>query len=405
MKLNFTYLYLFGLILLSSFSNAQQNQTAIKVKLLTIQKDFEVGSSIVLNFSASDNEMPLLYCSNSYGSTLISPILKNNILEYFIPENITKKTGVVIWKVLENDSSLSGKLNIIPKAEVASMETYIGPPSIEAGGTDYTMLVVIPTDSLDNPVPTNTWVNAKHQFLTSEESDVIFTKNGIAYKNIFSKKESGRMLVSSESLGTNSKEFTINISSAIPTDFTIFSNRPHDYADGNQMTIFSTSVIKDKNNNVVSDGTFVTFFITNSKGNILKSTGTTINGVATSKMIHPDFQDNWTIKAFVEGIAESNEININYKQVIEDFNVAFSENNRVITVGPLQSFMQQMIPDGLHVKLKIYKGNSLIETYTKTSFNGFVNFNLKPAIFKKGNYNISIETAGLIKEFKTKKLW
>ena len=215
MKLNFTYLYLFGLILLSSFSNAQQNQTAIKVKLLTIQKDFEVGSSIVLNFSASDNEMPLLYCSNSYGSTLISPILKNNILEYFIPENITKKTGVVIWKVLENDSSLSGKLNIIPKAEVASMETYIGPPSIEAGGTDYTMLVVIPTDSLDNPVPTNTWVNAKHQFLTSEESDVIFTKNGIAYKNIFSKKESGRMLVSSESLGTNSKEFTININDAI----------------------------------------------------------------------------------------------------------------------------------------------------------------------------------------------
>ncbi|NNK82165.1 MAG: hypothetical protein HKO92_03475 [Flavobacteriaceae bacterium] len=405
MKLNFTYLYLFGLILLSSISNAQQNQTAIKVKLLTIQKDFEVGSSIVLNFSASENEMPLLYCSNSYGSTLVSPTLKNNILEYFIPENITKKTGVVIWKVLENDSSLSGKLNIIPKAEVASMETYIGPPSIEAGGTDYTMLVVIPTDSLDNLVPTNTLVNAKYQFLTSEESDIIFTKNGIAYKNIFSKKESGRMLVSSESLGTNSKEFTITISSAIPTDFTISSNRPHDYADGNQMTIFSTSVIKDKNNNVVSDGTFVTFFITNSKGNVLKTTGTTINGVATSKMIHPDFQDNWTIKAFVEGIAESNEININYKQVIEDFNVAFSENNRVITVGPLQSFMQQMIPDGLHVKLKIYKGKSLIETYTKTSYNGFVTFNLKPVIFKKGTYNFSIETAGLIKEIKTKKLW
>lgn len=405
MQLKLTYLFLFGLILVSSFAVVQQDESATKIELLTTDTNFEVGQTIVLKFSTSQNDKSLLYCSNSYGSTLISATIKNETLEFLIPENMSKKTGVVNWKLLHNTYALSGKFSIQPKAEVATMETYIGPPSIEAGGTDYTMLVVIPSDSLDNPVPQNTLVNAKHQFLDSEESESIYTNNLIAFKNIYSKKESGRMLISSESLGVNSKEFTINVAAAIPTDFTISATRPHEYADGNQITTFSTSVIKDKQNNVVSDGTFVTFFIKNQKQNILKTTGTTINGVATAKMIHPDFADDWKITAYVDGMSESNSISLNYKQVIEDFEVAFEDNNRTITIGPLQSFMQQMIPDGLYVKLNIYKDNQLIDTLTKTSFNGYVTFKLKPAIYQDGDYNFSISTAGLTKDFNSKKLW
>ncbi|OIQ20349.1 hypothetical protein [Lacinutrix sp. MedPE-SW] len=404
MQFKRTYIFVLGLVLLSSFAVVQNSKTTNPV-LITTQTDYKVGNTIILEFTLSEQKTPLLYCSNSYGSTLVSAEIKNNSLHYKIPNNITKKIGVVNWKLLNDKATLSGKLNINPKAEVATMETYIGPPSIEAGGTDYTMLVVIPTDSLDNPVPSNTLVNAKFQFLNSEEKEAVFTKNLIAYRNINSKRESGRMLVSSESLGTNSKEFTINVAAAIPTDFTISAKRPHEYSDGNQITTFSTSVIKDKQNNVVSDGTFVTFFITTKNETILKTTGTTIEGVAQAKMIHPDYADTWSIKAYVDGMAESNNIVLSYKQVIEDFEVAFSNNNRTITVGPLQSFMQQMIPDGLHVKLTIYKDNELIDTIIKTSFKGYVNYNLKPAIYKNDDYSFSIETAGLKKEIKTKKLW
>ncbi|NRD21838.1 hypothetical protein HNV10_01205 [Winogradskyella litoriviva] len=405
MQLKRTYLFILGLMLLSSFAVIQQNETGNKIELLTAQTEFEVGTNIILKFSISEVEQPLLYCSNSYGSTVISSTLKNNTLEFYIPENITKKIGVVNWKLLNETNPLSGQFNINPKAEVATLETYIGPPSIEAGGTDYTMLVVIPTDSLDNPVPTNTLVKAKHQFLDSEETNDIYTKNLISWRNMYSKKESGRMLVSSESIGINSKEFTINVMPAIPTNFKIAATRPHNYADGNQITTFTTTIIKDKQNNVISDGTFVTFFITNSEGNILKTTGTTIDGIATSKIIHPDYEDSWSIKAYIDGMSESNNISLNYKQVIKDFDVEFLDQNRTITVGPLHSFMQQMIPDGLHVKLHIFKNEKHINTITKTSFNGYVNFKLKPAIYNNDTYNFSIETAGLLKEFKSKELW
>lgn len=405
MKLKRTYLFLLGLILLSSFSVSQQSEKIDPVKLLTTQTDYEAGNAIVLKFSTSETKKPLLYCSNSYGSTLVSAEIKDNTLQYKIPKNITTKIGVVNWKILDEDETTLGQFNIKPKAQLATMETYIGPPSIEAGGKHYTMLVVIPTDSLDNPVPTNTLVSAKHQFLASEENKAVFTKNLIAFKNINSKKESGRMLVSSESLGINSKEFTINVTAAIPMDFTISAKRPHDYADGNQITTFTTSIIKDKNNNVVSNGTFVTFFITNQNQDILKTTGTLINGIATARMIHPDFKDNWSIKAYVEGMAESNTITLNYKNVIEDFEVDFSKNNRRVTIGPLQSFMKQMIPDGLQVELLVYKNNMLLKTVKKTSYNGFVSFNLKPAIYKNDTYKLVIKTAGLEKTFNNKKLW
>ncbi|WP_292947937.1 hypothetical protein [Olleya sp. UBA1516] len=400
-----TYIFVIGLILLSSFAIVQHNDATNPSKLVTTQTDYNVGKPIVLKFTASDDQKPLLYCSNSYGSTLVSAIAKDGTLQYIIPENITKKIGVVNWILLDKNKSASGQFNINPKAEVATMETYIGPPSIEAGATDYTMLVVIPTDSLDNPVPTNTKVDAKFQFLASEEKEVIFTKNLISYKNIYSKKESGRMLVSSESLGVNSKEFTINVWAAIPTDFKIMAQRPHNYADGNQVTTFNTTVIKDKQDNVVSDGTFVTFFITNTSGNILKTTGTTIKGVAHAKIIHPDFKDNWSIKAYVDGMAESDTITLSYQSVIEDFDVAFADKNRKVLVGPLQSFMEQMIPDGLHVKLLIYKDNMLIDTIIKTSFNGYVTFNLKPAVYQNDTYSFSVETAGINKTFNNKKLW
>ena len=405
MKNKYTYISFFLLVLMSWFTLGQNNEVTTDFSLETTQTEFEAGSLIELKFSRSRDITPLFYYSSSYGSTLITPTYDNKLLRYKIPSSLSNKTGVVRWKLIFEKKSLSGTFIIKPQEEVSSIETYIGPPSIEAGGKDYTMLVVIPTDSLDNPLSENTLVKAKHQFLNSEINDEIYTKNLIAYKNIYSQKESGRILVSSESLETNSKEFSITVFPAIPIDFKISTSRPHDYADGNQVTTFSTSSIVDKQNNIVSDGTYVTFFITNEKGNILKTSGATINGVATSKMIHPDYETQWSIKAYVDGMAESEVITLNYNQVIKDFEVKFLENNREIIVGPLQSFMKQMIPDGLDVKLLIYKNNTLFETESKTSSEGFVNFNLKTDAYNNGIYTIVVKTAGIDKTFNNIQLW
>lgn len=399
MKLKFTYLLISGLIaLLSIPSNNIEG-----IQLITQATTFEAGQSIILKFSSSTDQTPSLYVSNSYGSTIIKPNIESGTINYQIPQSISNKTGVVNWKLLSN-SSLSGTFNIISIQKTTSLETYLGPPSIQAGGTDYSMLVVIPTDSFDNPLADDTKVTVKHLFLDNQSNEDVLIKNRIAYKNIYSETKTGRILVSSECIGLNSKEYTVNVMPAIPTGFVISSKRNHEYADGNQITTFSTSIIKDKYGNIVSDGTFVEFFISNNSKHILKTSGTSINGIALAKMIHPDHEDQWTVKAFVEGMAESNQIELVYNPIISDFNTVFSKSNRAITVGPLKSFMNQMVPDGLEVSLSVYENDIKIETLTKSSFEGYATFKLDNNNFPNKNYMFKIKTAGIEKTYPNIKL-
>ena len=309
------------------------------------------------------------------------------------------KAGVINWQLLNASKALHGHVIIIPKSTTHSLESYLGPPSIEAGGTDYSMLVVIPTDDLDNPLADSIKVSINHQFLDHEVTDDVFTKHGISYKNIRSYKTNGRMIISSSSLGLNSKEYDINVMPAIPTNFKISAERIHSYADGNQITTFKTSEIRDRYDNTVSDGTFVNFYITDKNGNKTMTSGSTINGIATAKVLHPDREDQWSIKAYIEGMANSDSIRLDYKQAVSDFDVEFSEDHRTITVGPLQSFMKQHIPDGLAVTLKVFKDNTLDNELLERSYAGYTTFKLKQDRYPKGNYKFVIETAGLSKSF------
>lgn len=368
--------------------------------LITTKTEYVAGNSIFIEFTTNNETVPLLYVSNSFGSTVIKPSKTQKKLSYRIPEVIASKSGVVNWLLLTKTEQLQGQFNIIPQQNVNTIQTYLGPPSIAVGGADFSMLVAIPTDAYDNPLADNTKVAVKHQFLDSRQVDTVNIKNGISYKNIFSPKKTGRILLNSSCFGFNSKEYTINIMPATPTNFEISYNRHHEYADGNQITTFTTSVIRDKFQNIISDGTYVEFFITTAHQSILKTSGITINGVATAKIIHPDHADSWSVKAFIEGMANSNSITLDYTSVISNFDIVLSNENREISIGPLKSFMNQMIPDGLQVTLQVYSNNVIIETLRKTSSEGYVDFQLKPNQFPKGNYDIIVQTAGISKSVK-----
>jgi|TARA_B110000977_G_scaffold70275_1_gene95409 hypothetical protein len=393
---------LFVILSITAQKRMHKKQDLILICLDTL---FVAGSSINLEFEGNTVIKYQMYCANSYGSTLIKPQLQGNRISFQVPNHLSNKSGVLNWSVVGTKEKLFGTLNIVPRESPSSIETYIGPPSIEAGGIDYSMLVIIPTDDLDNPLKQNTVVSIQQQFLASERSNLVFTKNLIAFKYIYSPLKSGRILLSSETVGLNSKEYDVNIMPGIATNFTIYSQRNHTYADGNQITTFTSSIIKDKNNNTISDGNFVYFFITNKIGALLKTSGTTIAGVATAKIIHPDYEEDWSIKAYVLGMAESNTLKVKYKKIVENFKVTFLKNNRKITVGPIKSFMDQLMPDGLQVKISIYKNKKFLNEIIKSSREGFVSFELSQSIYKNGNYDFRISTAKVHKLFQTTALW
>ncbi|WP_298545077.1 hypothetical protein [uncultured Aquimarina sp.] len=362
----------------------------------TKQKVFEAGETISLNFKLNIPAKTQLFLHASFGST----VLESDTARYILPEFISNKKGIIYYMLLHNskiilEDTIEVKTNTTSPVQ---LESYVGPPSIIAGGTDYTMQVVVPTDVYDNPLPDSTAMRFKHQFLDTKKEEDLYSKDMIGWVNIFSYEQSGRLLISSKVKEVASKEFSVEIFPSLPQDFQISSKRRHSYADGNQITKFITSTLKDDYGNIVSDGTLVEFKVKNKNGTILQTQGSTVNGQAIGKMLHPDHQDIWEITAFIPGIAKSNVIQLEYAAVLNDLKVKFSENNREIIVGPLLSFMEQLIPDGAIVTLKIENDKS-VETKIKTSSDGIARFILKKDFYPSGEYTIKIKALGAQKEF------
>jgi len=401
-QLNFKY----GLYLLFAFSiilsNAQKSTE--NPILLTKKTVYTAGDNITVKFQ-SDLATVNLYCSSGYGSVMVKPETKDYITTYTLPKFMTEKFGVINWRLTGSLSDIQGefKINSLEKAE--TMETYLGPPTINAGDIDYAMLVSIPTDQYDNPLADGTNVKVYQNFKNSIDSFSVSTKDFLGYKNIYATKESGRLLVSTSHDNTISKEFTLDVLPSIPTDFEIFAERPHPFADANQVTTLSTSVITDSQNNTVSDGTLVTFVINTKDNQLLKASGTTINGIAMAKIIHPDRQANWMINAFIQGMAKSSSLTLEYKQAVKGFDVQYSDKGRTIQVGPFEGFMNQLVPDGLSVDLEISKEGKIIYKAQETTREGFAVFHIRPELVQEGNYDMKVSSAGLEKNLNNIRIW
>ena len=399
MSLKIKIIILLSLVVVgSSFGYFYAEIEAEKIDLLNAENEYIAGEKIQLNFNNIDEDCKL-YLHHSYSKTILKPEIVENKGIFSLPEFLSSKSGIVNWVLLKDGEQKGiGSFEILPKvASKTVIESYFGPRSIQAGDRDYSMLVVVPMDAMDNPLPDSTRVMLHKQFYEEIDSVEIFTDKLMAWKNIMAYRKAGNINISSRVLGVNSIELTTNVLPSNATNFQISSFRNHDFADGNQIAEFTTSEIKDEWGNTISDGTLVSFYIENEAGTILSTRGSSIEGVATAKIIHPDHPDTWKIKAYITGLAESNTIEISFRQALKDFEVEFYNKNRTIKVGPLQSFMQQLIPDGALVKLHIYHQNKLVEVKQETSNDGFVTFKLPKSFYPENTYSFKIEALGKIK--------
>ncbi|OHT47076.1 MULTISPECIES: Ig-like domain-containing protein [Flavobacterium] len=391
-------------ILLVSVTLMPKKQTGTIV-LITQQKTFIAGDKIILDFKGNSSNKPKLFLIHSLGKTLLDGTIKNDKLTFILPRIYAEKAGHIDWFLAVNgENKLHGNFEILPNnGTKTNIENYLGPPSTLVGDDHFVMYVTIPTDDFDNPKPENTLVIFRSQFLNAITTQTVKTKDLIAWKIIKAPTKSGIVLVSAQCNATITKEFDAVIFAGIATNFMISFIRNHQFADGNQITTLKTTIIKDKFGNVVSDGTMVSFIISTTGGMVLKSFGTTINGIATAQILHPDHQDVYTVKAYVAGIAESNSIAINYMPINPKIEFGFSKDNRTIIVGPLRSFMNQLVPDGIKVSLKVYHHNQLIATLQEDSEKGYAVFTISSEYYKEKKYSFEISTLGSSEKVEEKK--
>ncbi|PKH67026.1 hypothetical protein CXF59_14105 [Flavobacterium sp. ALD4] len=393
------------LLLLLAFATPAFIAKDSDIHLNSTNKLFVAGNDLELTFSSSSKTAkPQLFIIHSYGKTVVNGNNKDGKITFTIPDIYSKKTGNVSWFLIDNEKTvLNGAFEIIPNDKTKTqIENYLGPRSILAGGKEFTMMVSIPTDGFDNPKSENTPVLIKHQFLDKVTAVSKNTHDFVAWNNIYSNTQSGQILASTVCDKTITKETETEVYPNIATDFSIFYSRNHGYGDGNQITTLTTSIIKDEYNNTVSDGTMVVFHITTKNDMFLKTFGSTINGIATGQILHPDHLDSYAVKGYITGIAKSNILHMDYKPILSDFKYSFSDHNRKLTIGPLNSFMGQLVPDGIKVLVKIFHDDKIIKILQEDSSKGMANFEIPSDFYKEKNYRFEIQTLGITKKTETK---
>ncbi|QWX84747.1 hypothetical protein H0I23_03640 [Cellulophaga sp. HaHaR_3_176] len=387
----------------SSKKEEPLNIIVIKAELLLKNKKYNAGDSIIIPFKINNQSAEVkLHIKNAFGTLLLNPEIKNEKIIFSLPTNFSRKSGFCHWKLLEKGQTiLKGKIEISPNVEKGTnMETYFGPRSITAGYKDYSMLVISPTDIFDNTVIKGTEVIIKSQFQKLINEYKVETTDLMAWYNVRSTTKAGRILVTSECNERTSKELTTIVFPSNSTNFKIKAFQDHDYADGNQILKLKSDIIKDEFGNIVSDGTLVTFIIENDKKFRLYTVGTTISGVVEARTLHPSEAANWNVQAFITGASESNVIDVDFRTAITDFQIYFSKHNRNIDIGPIESFMKQLVPDGILVQLDIYTENGeFIETKKTTTKEGVSSIFLSPEYLDDGTYRLVIKAAGITKEF------
>lgn len=389
----------------ASCSNEQREVKPVEIitsNLLNEEVIYKAGNAITLKFQITSNSEIKLIIKNAFGSSIILPRKTENEFHFEIPTNYVRKSGQSNWTLFANNNSIQhGSFEIVPKTNSKpTLETYFGPRSITAGEQDFSMLVCVTTDPYDNVFPEDTEVLFQSQFLNSISEFNIPSKDLISWKNIGATKKSGRILVNTSFEEITSKELTTIVFPTLAEAFEIEVDRNHTFADGNQIMKLRSNVIRDRYDNIISDGTMVNFVIENSKGAILRTAAPSINGISKATILHPSEKEKWKIQAFVTGAAKSNAVKIEFETAVNDFEVDFSKNNRNIIVGPLRSFMKQLVPDGILIQLDIYsETGQYLETKKVSSVKGFGNFELPEEYHPNGTYHLVCKATGITKEY------
>lgn len=382
--------------LLLSFYMLQEKQTISQgsFRIENIVDTMASADPRVVRFSTYDSVQEAnlqLVLSSTYGTIALSPETTSWDYHFSIPAAFNKNAGKVSYTFIQDQKILQeGSYQILADTtKLGTLETHLGPRSIVANERDYTMLVSIPTDTLDNMLPDGTLVTLKSHFKNTTAATTHPLRSGIAWKRIFAPLQSGRMSTASTLKNASSRELVVDIFPDVAQDFSITASSHHNYADGNELITFQTSQITDAHGNIMTDGTLITFYIKSNLGDYWQTQASTVNGYAFAKALHPQSPSQWKITAAITGIAQSEEIAVTFEPIIEHIPITI-ETSRSITVGPLTSYLGQWVQEGIAVSLEI---DGVL--YTEQTKKGSVTFNLKPEDHPSRTYPIIIRALGI----------
>lgn len=348
------------------------------------QKSFEVNTNGI-----SLGEKVNVFYQSTWGVRIIElTIEKQPTIKFNLSDTLAGLANIVAC--FRGKTYAEKKIMILPAKSSAPLDAYLGSKSVIADGKDWAMITAIPTDKYGNLVKNGTKVN--FDFLTTANTrkhKVSDIEHHIAYQKIYSQTKSGKTFIGVSVDGVDSKEKELLQVADFPLDFKISAEENSLYADARQNFQVKTSIIKDIHQNIVPDGTLVSFQLTDPNGSSRQLNSYTIDGVAEIHLQNPLSAGNLQIIASVFGGGASNNLKIPFQSSFQNVPVEFDEVNKKLRlrIGVLRGKLNQLLPNGLLVELSI-DNEKIFET---EAVNGYAVFDLTD--IKKGKHNLRIKLA------------
>ncbi|MDC8005685.1 hypothetical protein POV27_16625 [Aureisphaera galaxeae] len=336
---------------------SQPTDFEVEVTFLNVSTSFMAGDKISLQFDNSSSAYPefsgFLHISHSSGFTSISPKTINGILYFELPEVLTKKSGSLSCTLTHGNRTIwSKKLSIEPNTiENQQLEVYYGPPSINAGKSDHSMIVALPTDRFDNLLPDSTALNYSQHHDENLQLEQWYTNGGYSWKKVYSPTNSGRYHMGITMNTATSKEIIIDVLPNTAQEISVTLDRVHAYADGNEIIHLTTNVIKDAYGNTISDGTLVDFHIIDNRAQKSRTQGSTINGIAQAQLQHPDYPTQWTVTPEIPGVTMGDPITAKFEIAVKEVAIFYKKEEGLLEIGPIRNQLNQSIPDGTEIEI------------------------------------------------------
>ncbi len=394
------HLQILSIVLLSIIAcqrSTPEVNTESQIRHVDALQTLRAGDQLTIKVEI-DGQIPTMLVRSTSGTHLISssPTLSTDkVVTYEIPESITRKSGLLHWVVISGQQSTKGQITITPDTLTEDIEVYIGPTTLTAGMPESSMTTALLTDRYDNLLADN-----HPALLTTSIQGVIqqtdlSVNHGVVSSLHDAPSRAGIIYTTLSSDLSHSEEYSYQVNAAVATHCVLTAHRQHSYADGSTPLTLMTQRLVDKYANPVENGTLVTFTAVDTRSNISQAQTYTIDGIAKSTLVHPAYATGLSIHANIHNL-KSNTIELQFEEVMRSLPLHL-DSLGVLTVGPLQSYMEQMIPDGLPIEINLYAHDHNIYTTTLYSQKGKVTLDLNNVIITPLDTSliISVEAAGL----------
>jgi hypothetical protein len=278
--------------------------------------------------------------------------------QLFVYGRAVSSAGVVLVYARSGAAVGRASFEIVPGPAVGPLHVLVSPRTVVADGRDRSMVVVIPHDQFGNALLNGTPMDVRAETPGGRVALRSALYTGVSWAWLPAGTRAGRVVVSAMIDAQAGLAGDLDVVAGRPVVFGLVAEPASAAADGRQLMILRTDLLRDQYQNVLPDGTAVVFVVVMPDGSQQRIPAQTIGGVAQAPLQAATMPGIAAVMAVAEGVASRTqyvEFGAGPAQGRIPVTVALQASERllIVQIGPLIGPLGELVADGTLIEVQI----------------------------------------------------